>query len=81
MLSTIVERACMYVPDVPVGVSNAKRSEGGVFRRKVPKEALTVSEKSFPIEALPRVDKVPVVVSGASDLVRFKRKLACLKLL
>ena len=80
MLSTIVERACMYVPDVPVGVSNAKRSEGGIFRRKVPKETLTVSEKSFPIEALPSVDKVPVV-SGASDLVRFKRKLACLKLL
>ena len=80
MLSTIVERACMYVPDVPVGVSNAKRSEGGIFRRKVPKETLTVSEKSFPIEALPSVDKVPVV-SGASDLVRFKCKLACLKLL
>ena len=80
MLSTIVERACMYVPDVPVGVSNVKRSEGGIFRRKVPKETLTVSEKSFPIEPLPSVDKVPVV-SGASDLVRFKRKLACLKLL
>ena len=80
MLSTIVERACMYVPDVPVGVSNAKRSEGGIFRRKVPNETLTVSEKSFPIEALPSVNKVPVV-SGASDLVRFKRKLACLKLL
>ena len=80
MLSTIVERACMYVPDVSVGVLNAKRSEGGIFRRKVPKETLTVSEKSFPIEALPRVDKVPVV-SGASDLVRFKCKLACLKLL
>ena len=78
ILSAIVERACLYVPETPVGATNAKRSKA-LNKEKVPKEALTPDVKVSPIEALTSVEKVSVV---ASDLVRFKLfKLACLKLL
>ena len=77
----IVERACAYVPDVPVGVSKSKAH----FSAKVPKEALTkgqVPEEPTRVEKVPneeptRVVKVPMV---ASDLVGSLFKLACLKL-
>ena len=50
VLSTIVERACLYIPEKSVGVSSAKEAltrvekgfEGGAFRsRNVPKEELS----------------------------------------
>ena len=65
ILSAIVERACLYVPETPVGATNAKRSKA-LNKEKVPKEALTPDVKVFPKEALTRVEKVPV----ASNLVR-----------
>ena len=78
VLSAIVEQACMYVPETPVGATNMKRSKA-LNKVKVPKETLTPDVKVSPIEALTSVEKVSVV---ASDLVRFKLfKLACLKLL
>ena len=75
----IVERACAYVPDVPVSKSNVH------FSAKVPKGALTKSQvleeptrvEKVPNEEPTRVVKVPMV---ASDLVRLLFKLACLKL-
>ena len=47
VLSAIVEQACLYVPESPVGVTNIEKSERGAYRGfKVPKvvlfEALTV---------------------------------------
>ena len=76
VLSAIVEQACMYVPETPVGATNMKRSKA-LNKEKVPKETLTPDVKVSPIEALTSVEKVV-----ASDLVRFKLfKLACLKLL
>ena len=67
ILSAIVERACLYVPETPVGATNAKRSKA-LNKEKVPKEALTPDVKVSPIEALTSVGKVSVV---ASNLVRF----------
>ena len=60
LLSTIVERACLYVP-------GPKKEPTKVLQ--FPKEAHTDSEKVYPKEALTRVEKVPVV---ASDLVKIK---------
>ena len=79
VLSAIVEEACRYNPDVPVGVQNIKRSKAPTSvepkeaRTSVePKEARTSGE---PKEALTKVEKVPIV---ASDLVRIKLfELAC----
>ena len=68
VLSAIVEEACLYVPESPVG-ETFKRSKGLTRQVKVPKEAPTDSAKAYPKEALTRVEKVPVV---ASNLVRFK---------
>ena len=62
VLSAIVEEACRYNPDVPVGVQNIKRSKA--LTSVEPKEARTSGEQK---EALTRVEKVPI---GASDLVR-----------
>ena len=77
VLAMIVERACLFVPDVPVGVKSKAN-----FRVKMPKEAFTEFEK-FPNEALTPVDTVPnealtsvkkvPVASVASDFVRFNR--------
>ena len=76
VLSAIVEQACMYVPETPVGATNMKRSKA-LNKEKVPKETLTPDVKVSPIEALTSVEKVSVV---ASDLVRFKLfELACFK--
>jgi len=65
VLSMIVERACQFVPDVPVGVSNTKKSEGSISRVKFPNEEST---RKVTNEKPTRV-KVPVV---ASSNVRFK---------
>ena len=79
VLSAIVEEACRYEPDVPVGIKNVKRFKA-LTVEKVPKEALTSveakeaftdSEKVFPKAALTSVvDKVPVV-AASSNFVRF----------
>ena len=61
VLSMIVERACVFVPDVPVGVSNTKKSEGSI-RAKFPSEEPT--SVKVPNEEPTRVVKVPMVTSN-----------------
>ena len=64
VLAMIVEQACLYVPETPVGIKNVKSS----------KEELTEVEK-FPKETFStvKVSKEALTsVSGASNLVRFK---------
>ena len=60
VLASIVERACLYVPEAPVGAANIKRPK-----------ALTADVKVYPKEAFSKVKKVPAA-SVASNLVRFK---------
>ena len=67
ILSMIVDRACLYVPELPVGDS-FKRPKGFTRRAQVPKEELT-KVKVIPKEALTSVEQVPMV---ASDLVSYK---------
>ena len=66
VLASIVERACLYVPEAPAGVRNVKRPKALTEFEIVPKEALSNIES--PKEAL-TVVKVPV---AASDHVRIK---------
>ena len=67
VLSAIVEQACLYVPESPVGVTNFEKSERGAYRGfKVPKEALFEDVKDSPKEAL-TVVKVP---AASSNFVR-----------
>ena len=67
VLSAIVEEACLYVPESPVG-ETLKRSKGLTRRVNASKEALAQVEASK--EAPTSVEiKVPVV---ASSNVRFK---------
>ena len=76
VLASIVERACLYVPDAPVGESKPMTRFRSV---KMSKETFTEFEK-FPKEALTKevvvpneelfVEKVPMVAS--SNFVRFK---------
>ena len=67
VLTMIVEQACLYVPEMSVGIKNVKR----------PKEELTEVEK-FSKEAFStvKVSKEALTsasgASGASNLVRFK---------
>ena len=64
VLSAIVEQACLYVPESPVGVTNFEKSERGAYRGfKVPKEVLF---EDSPKEAL-TVVKVP---AASSNFVR-----------
>ena len=66
ILSVIVEQACLYNPETPVGVQNIKRSKA-LTEVKVPNEALTeVKVSNGPLTS---VEKAPMV---ASDLVRLK---------
>ena len=65
VLAMIVEEACLYVPDLPVG-ETFKRPKGLTRRVQVPKEGLTEA-KVIPKEALTSVEQVPMI---ASDLVR-----------
>ena len=62
VLSMIVERACQFVPDVPVGVSNTKKSEGSISRVKFPNEESTSVKVTN--EEPTRVVKVPMVTSN-----------------
>ena len=66
ILAAIVEKACLFVPDVPVGVSNAKPKRP-IKESEFPKEALSKDVK-IPMEALTSAEKVSV----ASSNVRFK---------
>ena len=66
ILASIVERACLYVPEMPVG-ETLKRPKG-LTRVQAPKEEIIQVES--PKEELSQVLKVPVV-AGASNLVRF----------
>ena len=65
VLATIVERACLFIPEKPVGMSNP--SGGGAFqnRKKALKEAL------FDADKVPMVE--PVRGSVYPDLVRYKQ--------
>ena len=63
VMSAIVEQACLYVPETPVG-EMLKRPNV-----KIPKEAHTDSEKSYPKEAFTRAENV---FAASSDLVRFQ---------
>ena len=68
VLAAIVERACLFTPEKPVGASNPKGSGGGgVFqtRKKVLKEA------RFDVDKVPMVE--PVRGSAYPDLVSFKQ--------
>ena len=66
ILSVIVEQACLYDPEMPVGVQNMKRSKA-LTKVKAPNEALTeVKVSNGPLTS---VEKAPMV---ASDLVRLK---------
>ena len=64
VLAAIVQRACLFIPEKPVGASNPKGS-GGVFqtRKQVLKEAL------FDADKVPMVEPVR---SAYPDLVRYK---------
>ena len=77
VLAAIVEKACLYVPETPVGIKNVKRLKAltevkvpkALTEVKVPKEALTDSEKASPIEERTSVEKKVLV---SSNLVRIK---------
>ena len=66
VLATIVERACLYVPEAS-GATKVKKPKRLTEELEYPKEALSAVDK-VPKEALTRVEKVPMV---ASNLVRF----------
>ena len=76
VLSIIVERACSYTPEAPVGkMFNEERTKGLRFPKeertkglRFPKEELSVGDKVSPKEAFSEVVQVPMV---ASNLVRF----------
>ena len=62
VLAAIVERACVYTPEIPVGVSNLKGFHG---RKKALKKA------PFDADKVPMVE--PVRGSVYPDLVRYNR--------
>ena len=66
VLAMIVERACLYVPEVS-GATNVKKPKRLTEESEYPKEALSAVDKVFPKEALTRVEKVFV---ASTDLVR-----------
>ena len=66
VLSMIVERACLFVPEVPVGITKVEKSERDAYRGKKVSKALTQVES--PKEALTSVEKKDFVASS----VRFK---------
>ena len=67
ILAAIVEKACLFVPDVPVGVSNAKTPKRPIKESEFPKEAF--SKDKSPKEEFSEVEKVPV---ASSNFVRLK---------
>ena len=68
ILSAIVERACLYVPEAPVGATNIKRPKALTKFEKFPKEALI--KEVVPNEERTSVEQKFIGVS--SDLVIFK---------
>ena len=77
ILAAIVEKACLFVPDVPVGVSNAKQPKRPIKESaEYPKEAF--SKDKSPKEEFSEVEKVPV--ASSSNFVRLKcnRLIVCL---
>ena len=70
VLSAIVEEACRYVPEMPVGVTSLEKPKRLTKEFLYPKEALFKDDKGSPKEALTSVDKVSVAAS--SNLVSFK---------
>ena len=68
VLSIIVERACIYAPEPPVGVTNVKRPKAFTEMEKFPKE--TLIKEVVPDEERTRVEQKFIGVS--SDLVIFK---------
>ena len=66
VLSIIVERACLFVPEVPVGITKVEKSERDAYRGKKVSKALTQVES--PKEALTSVENKDFVASS----VRFK---------
>ena len=66
VLSIIVERACLFVPEVPVGITKIEKSERDAYRGRKVSKALTQVES--PKEALTSVEKTDFVASS----VRFK---------
>ena len=66
VLSMIVERACLFVPEVPVGITKVEKSERDAYRGRKVSKALTQVES--PKEALTSVEKTDFVASS----VRFK---------
>ena len=72
ILSAIVEQACLYTPETPVGATNMKRPKA-FNKEKVPNEALTDREKVSPIEAPTSVEKK--VFGASSDFVRFLNEI------
>ena len=74
ILAMIVEQACLYEPDSPVGKS-FKRPKAHFRSAKVPNEALTdeekVSKETFLKVVVPKEAPKAEKVSVASDLVRF----------
>ena len=78
ILSMIVDRACLYVPDVS---EIFKKPKALTRDAKVPKEALS-KDVNVPKAALTSVvEKVPIV-AASSNFVRLKcnRLIVCLKL-
>ena len=76
VLSVIVEEACRYVPEMPVG-ETFKRPKG-LTRVNVPKEEPTRVES--PKVALTSVDDKVPIVAASSNFVRSNRiELACFK--
>ena len=70
VLAMIVEQACLYVPDAPVGSFKEKKPKKAFSEEeKVSKEAF--SKVKGPKEKLSEVEKV-FVASVSPDLVRFK---------
>ena len=66
VLSIIVERACSFVPEVPVGITKVEKSERDAYRGK--KVSKTLTQVESPKEALTSVEKKDFVASS----VRFK---------
>ena len=69
VLASIVECACLYVPEAPAGIRNVKRPKAFTEFEKVRNEEPTRVE-AVPNETLSKVVKVPMV--AYSNLVSSK---------
>ena len=76
VLAAIVERACLYAPEVPVAEIKTKKLSWEKPKRlteelEYPKEALSAADKVFPKAALTSVDDKVPIVAASSNFVRF----------